>query len=111
MRFSSTSSPEVIPLCNFVARIIDEVRRDDGVNEQIVFGIAGKMQDGRELRRIEVAADKFAKMDWVDPGWGGDAIVWPNEIRAFPRRSKRFHDRDRKTFRQRSTAISSSTPA
>ncbi len=95
MRFS-THGPEVIPLCNFVARIVDETRRDDGASEQIVFGIAGKMHDGRELRRIEVAADKFAKMDWVDAGWGGDATVWPNELRALPAAIKAISRRGQK---------------
>lgn len=82
-RKSMTGEPEIIPLANFYCRIIDETRRDDGSNApDISFGVEGAIQDGRPLKRTEVPAEKFARMEWIAPAWGSAAIVWPNEIRA-----------------------------
>ena len=74
--------PLTVPLCNFAAEIVDETVRDDGAERQVMLGIRGKLAKGRPLPRIEVRGESFPKLDWVVPGWGSDAIVWPGESRA-----------------------------
>lgn len=76
--------PITVPLCNFTASIVDETVRDDGAESRVMLGITGKLASGKPLRRIEVAGESFARLDWIVPNWGSDAIVWPNESRAVP---------------------------
>jgi hypothetical protein len=76
--------PVTVPLCNFTATITDETIRDDGAERRVVLGISGHHCSGRPLPRVEVAAESFGRHDWVVPGWGSDAIVWPGEARALP---------------------------
>lgn len=64
------------PLCNFSAKIAEEVVRDDGINRAMLFVIEGATADGRSLPRIEVPADKFASMNWVTAEWGARAVVF-----------------------------------
>lgn len=78
----TTFCPMSVELCNFQAEIIDETCRDDGQERRVVIGIAGKLKGGKPLPRIDVAAETFHKMEWVVPGWGTDAIIWPGENRA-----------------------------
>jgi len=77
-------APVTVPLANFTARIVDETVRDDGAERRVMLGIQGKLAAGRPLPRIEVPGESFAKLDWVVPCWGSDAIVWPGESRALP---------------------------
>lgn len=64
------------PLCNFSAKIAEELIRDDGINRNTFFVLEGTTADGRPLHRIEVPADKFASMNWVTAEWGARAIVF-----------------------------------
>ena len=77
--------PVIVPICNFMAEIVDETIRDDGVETSLVLGIQGALMTGQPLPRIEVPATSFAMSDkWVVPLWGADAIVWPGETRCLP---------------------------
>jgi hypothetical protein len=71
-----------VELCNFTARIVDETTRDDGAESKIFFGINGKLQQGRELPRIEIAAGSFLDGEWICSAWGSDAIVWKSRFRV-----------------------------
>lgn len=57
---------EVVPtsLTNFTARIVGDIVRDDGADQHRFFDIEAKLP-GQQRRVVRVAADKFAKMDWV----------------------------------------------
>ncbi len=77
--------PAKVPVCNFVARIVDETQHDDGLERRVVLGVEGRLSSGRLLPRIEVAAEQFSRPEqWVVPQWGSDAIVWPGESRSLP---------------------------
>ena len=58
------------PLCNFSARIIEEVIHDNGEEKTLTSAIAGRLSNGQLLPRIEVAAGSFTGMAWVNSQWG-----------------------------------------
>jgi hypothetical protein len=63
------------PLCNFVARIVNEEIYDDGRDQRNVFRIAGQLKSGRQLKEIEIPSSKFSGLMWVNDGWGSLPIV------------------------------------
>ncbi|MGQ9713063.1 MAG: hypothetical protein ACUVRC_10520 [Desulfotomaculales bacterium] len=63
-----------VPLCNFAARVVRDVARDDGAEESRYFEIEGRLMDGRLLPRMRVPAEKFFAMSWVAQ-WGVDAVI------------------------------------
>ena len=67
--------PITVPLCNFEARIVEDVQHDDGAEPRRAFIIEGRLANGRVLPRIEVLADDFALMGWVVAKWGTQAVV------------------------------------
>jgi hypothetical protein len=69
------SQPLPVALCNFNARIVEEVIRDDGVERNALLAIEGVHADGRPLGRAEVTADEFPGMSWPVPAWGTRAVV------------------------------------
>jgi hypothetical protein len=72
---TTREGPIDVPLCNFSARITEVVTRDDGVEQTAVFSIEGQLSDGRPLRRLQVPANDFHRLDWVTTGWHGEAVV------------------------------------
>jgi Domain of unknown function (DUF927) len=64
-----------LPLCNFSARIRDEVASDDGEQVQRLLTIEGATADGRPLPIARVDAAQFAGMRWVAAHWGSHAII------------------------------------
>lgn len=66
-----------VPLCNFVARIVEEVVQDDGLDRHRSFVIEGKMADGRPLNSVLVQASQFAGMGWVHDRWGAGPSITP----------------------------------
>jgi hypothetical protein len=63
------------PLCNFTAKITEEVLIDDGENADMVFAIEGRLCNGHPLPRVEVPAGNFAGMGWVTAQWGIRASI------------------------------------
>jgi hypothetical protein len=66
----------LVPLCNFTARIVEAVTRDDGVEQSATFAVAGQRSDGRALPRVSVDAADFGRLEWVTPAWHGEAVVY-----------------------------------
>ncbi|HSL82886.1 MAG TPA: toprim domain-containing protein [Thermoanaerobaculia bacterium] len=62
-----------VPLTNFTAKIVGEVRHDDGVEVQRTFEVAARHQ-GQE-HQFEVTSGDFAMMRWVPDKLGARAIV------------------------------------
>jgi hypothetical protein len=62
--------PVAVALCNFTARIAEEVVHDDGVEQMRRLALEGALADGTPLPRCEVPAGEFAGMGWVVPAWG-----------------------------------------
>lgn len=65
----------VVPLCNFTARIAEEVVFDDGAERTRRFEVEGRLADGADLPRAAVTASEFAGLDWVTRCWGVRAVV------------------------------------
>src|SRR5262249_28158001 len=64
-----------VPLCNFSARIVEDVLSDDGAEQQRHLVIEGKLAGGPPLQRYQVPAGDFGGMGWVVPAWGTRAVV------------------------------------
>ena len=64
----------LVPLCNFEARIVSEVVRDDGAEPKLYLEVEGEI-GASPLPRTIVPATEFASMNWVLPGWGVTAVV------------------------------------
>jgi hypothetical protein len=62
-------------LCNFAAKIEEEVSHDDGAEVKHNFTISGQLDNGRTLPDATVAANNFPAMNWVVESWGSQAIV------------------------------------
>jgi hypothetical protein len=63
-----------IPLCEFDARIAEEVQTGDGQSTAAEYVIIGTLAGGRDFPPIRVAAKRFPSLDWALE-WGADAIV------------------------------------
>jgi len=68
-----------IALCNFTARIVEGVTRDNGAEQSTAFAIEGTLWDGRPLPRATVSAAEFPRLDWVTGAWQGRAVVYAGQ--------------------------------
>lgn len=74
VHLKATRNGEVsVPLTNFTAEIVGEVRRDDGAEVQRSFEIAARHQG--QLHRFEVASREFPTLRWVSDQLGATAIL------------------------------------
>jgi hypothetical protein len=68
-----------VALCNFTARIVEEVVRDDGSGElAIVYAIEGE-RGPTGLPRVRVPADQFVGMNWPAECWGARTVVYAGQ--------------------------------
>jgi hypothetical protein len=65
-----------MPLCNFSARIVEDLEHDDGGEKKRFFAIEGGLADGTPLPRAEVRAESFPRMEWIAPIWGSRAVIY-----------------------------------
>jgi hypothetical protein len=68
--------PVQVALCNFTARIVEDVVHDDGAEQTRRLAVQGTLAGGVPLPRIEVPAADFPGMGWVVPAWGTRAVVY-----------------------------------
>ena len=74
LKFVGRSVPPIkLPLANFTARIVTEIRRDDGVDSTREFEIEARL--GGQTRRLVVAAAHFASLKWVTEQLGARAVI------------------------------------
>jgi hypothetical protein len=64
-----------VPLCNFVARITEERKVDDGAEVESRLVIDGQLAGGRMLPPAEIPIRQFSTMNWVLEQWGTRAII------------------------------------
>ena len=78
------AEPILIPraLCNFDARILEEIAKDDGQEITRVLKIKGQKATGQRLPEIEVDAADFSGMKWVMQKWGLKAIIHAGQSNA-----------------------------
>jgi hypothetical protein len=62
-------------LCNFSAKIIEEVTYDDGAEVKHHFVVAGHLDTGKPLPNATVSAGDFSSMNWIVEEWGSQAIA------------------------------------
>ena len=67
--------PQPTPLCNFRARIAEDVTLDDGVEELREFVIEACLR-GRTTR-FRLPAERFASMSWPADRLGAGAVLYP----------------------------------
>lgn len=68
-----------IPLANFACLIVEQVHRDDGLEDETVFAVEGRLNSGRALSRVEVPAASFAGMAWVLKHWGALPVLYAGQ--------------------------------
>ncbi|MDY6912650.1 MAG: DUF3854 domain-containing protein, partial [Chloroflexota bacterium] len=64
------------PLCNFTAKISDEIVHDNGLEETRQFVIDGELPSGKKLRTIDVSAADFPNLGWISKEWGAKTTVY-----------------------------------
>jgi len=74
MQVTRAGKPSLRYLSDFDARIVNEITRDDGVSRTREYRIEVTLPDGARLPCVDVAADRFAAMDWT-PELGLKAIL------------------------------------
>jgi len=62
-------------LCNFVARIREELVLDDGEAEDLLFLVEGALASGAQFPIARVPASSFSGLGWVMAQWGASAII------------------------------------
>src|SRR5262249_52500418 len=65
------------PLCNFSARIVETIIRDDGAGQERFLVIGGRLDDGSALPPACVPAVQFPDMRWLLRRWGHRAVIYP----------------------------------
>ena len=65
----------VVPLCNFTARAVEDIVKDNGVEETRFFTMEGSLSNGRPLHRVLIPASSFSSLSWIPERWGLGAIV------------------------------------
>jgi len=65
--------PIKLRLADFTARIVAEVRRDDGIDSTREFEIKARL--GGQTRRVVIAAAQFASMKWVAEQLGARVVI------------------------------------
>ena len=68
---------KAIPLCNFSARITEEITMDDGAESTIIYKIEAKTAHGAILPSVSISASEFPAMSWVATNYGARAIIEP----------------------------------
>jgi hypothetical protein len=74
-RKQTKDGPVTEPLCNFDARVVEEVALDDGAEVTRAFTIAGRLPSGDALPLARIPAPRFAGMAWIPEHWGIRAVV------------------------------------
>lgn len=69
-------------LCNFTARVIEEIAKDDGQEITRQLKIKGQLASGYRLHEIEVNAADFSGMKWIMQKWGLSAIIHAGQSNA-----------------------------
>ncbi len=72
---TTRDGPVVVPLCNFEARVTEEVTLDDSADTTRAFVLEGKLESGEVLPAVRVPATRFSGMAWVTDCWGLRAVV------------------------------------
>lgn len=74
--------PIAHPLCNFDARIVEEIAKDDGQEITRQLKLKGQLATGQRLAEIDINAADFNSMKWIIQKWGLKAIIHAGQSNA-----------------------------
>lgn len=74
--FEKRGEIEEQPLCNFTARIVEELAQDNGLETTLLFRLTG-CHAGRELPAIDMTYEQFVGMAWPSKQWHSGCLVEP----------------------------------
>jgi hypothetical protein len=63
-----------LPLCEFTARVTEELVLDNGADTTRAFILSGALATGQPLPTARVPVSRFAGMSWITEQWGSRAI-------------------------------------
>jgi hypothetical protein len=64
-----------IEISNFILRIIKEIVKTDGINEEKSIIVEGVLEGGEYLKPVEVKLGEFEKFEWLIKAWGIRPII------------------------------------
>ena len=64
------------PLCNFTARIVDELFQDNGADKVLLYRLTG-CQAGKNLPAIDMTWEQFVAMNWPAKQWHSGCCIEP----------------------------------
>ncbi len=68
-----------VPLANFAARIVSEIKKDDGELSALSFEVEGITEGGTLLPPGSVPVARFSSMNWPVELWGSRANILPGQ--------------------------------
>jgi hypothetical protein len=68
-----------VPICNFDAWIVEEIARDDEVEQSRRLVVEGRLSKGEELTRVIISTEEFERGTWPLPHWGSHAVVYAGQ--------------------------------
>ena len=74
--FESRGEIQEQALCNFTARIVEELANDNGLETSLLFRLVGN-QGGKELPPIDMTYEQFVGMAWPSKQWHSGCLVEP----------------------------------
>ncbi|MFC1951812.1 DUF3854 domain-containing protein [Chloroflexota bacterium] len=71
----TSNGPKEVPLCNFTAKVTEDLLKDNGIEATRTFKITGKLGSGADLSPIEVSSTTFNSLNWVTAEWGMKTVI------------------------------------
>ena len=71
----TADGPKEIPLCNFTAKVAEDLLKDNGIEATRAFKITGKLGSGADLPPVEVSSVNFNSLNWVTAEWGVKTVI------------------------------------
>lgn len=64
-----------VTLCNFTARIVEDITKTNGAETERSLAIVGEDENGCPLKRIVIPLEKFDRMDWPKEKWNMNCVI------------------------------------
>lgn len=64
------------PLCNFSAKITEDILKDDGKTQVRWYKVSGINLKNQTLASIEIQAKDYKSLNWIPDAWGSKALVY-----------------------------------
>ena len=64
-----------VPLCNFTARIVEDITVTNGIENERFLGIIGEDENGNPLRKITIPIKSFSQLEWAQEQWNMNCVI------------------------------------